>query len=83
MHTLHYSITVDRKARLATSRLVLSLVLAYVVYLLVLLITTGVHPLPDPSLSFSQGTCDQGITWYRDPVTMAYRLDCSSAHIDR
>lgn len=77
MHTLHN--TLDHKA----SRLVLSLVLAYVVYLLVLLISIGVYPLSDPSLAFTQGDCDQGLTWYRDPVTMAHKLDCSLAHIDR
>lgn len=83
MHALHYSITVDRKARLAASRLLLTLVLAYAVYLLVLLVSIGVYPLADPSDTFTQGDCDQGLAWYRDPATMAYRLDCTSAHRER
>lgn len=56
-------------------------ILSFVTIALVLFALVSIQgcPLPDPSESFEQGTCN-GPDWYRDPVTMAFKLDCASHH---
>jgi len=52
---------------------------AYTIAILTVALLVGCYPLPDPSESFEQGDCN-GVSWYRDPGTMAHKLDCSLAH---